>query len=446
MYLLFFLLRDGAARGARDPRRDPARRRRVKARLLERFTTVIRATVKGNILVAAAQGALGGLAFWVLGVHAPMLWGVVMAFLSLLPAVGAALIWVPVALYLLATGQVWQGVGLIAFGVFVIGLIDNVLRPILVGKDTPMPDYVVLISTVGGLALFGLNGFVIGPVIAAMFIDGVADCSRPSAPARDAAASSADELEDCLPCLLSEHSYPSRVGSPSSVHAAAALARCALFRLASTDSDGQTASDRIRELEARLVAHGIVLKTIARLLSDIDARRAQGGGAGHRRRRHAGSRTRPAHAPRRRGDVEHPRDGRLRVAARPGPAQRRTVPGAGNLDGGRIAACERTLPLRAETSPSLRVTLGVLVASSPCLERGLVLRAADRRRAGRAGGGAPARPAPRRSAGSTSIPGRSSCTVGDLALAGAARARRRCSRSRASTPTSPSSRCCAWRR
>jgi predicted PurR-regulated permease PerM len=169
MYLLFFLLRDGAS-VAREIRAaiplDPI----VKARLLARFTTVIRATVKGNVLVAAAQGALGGLAFWVLGVHAPMLWAVVMAFLSLLPAVGAALIWGPVALYLLATGQVWQGFGLIAFGVFVIGLIDNVLRPILVGKDTQMPDYVVLISTVGGLALIGINGFVIGPLIAAMFM------------------------------------------------------------------------------------------------------------------------------------------------------------------------------------------------------------------------------------------------------------------------------------
>jgi hypothetical protein len=99
-----------------------------------------------------------------------MLWAVVMAFLSLLPAVGAALIWGPVAVYLLATGQLWQGFGLIAFGVFVIGLIDNVLRPILVGKDTRMPDYVVLISTVGGLALIGINGFVIGPVVAAMFM------------------------------------------------------------------------------------------------------------------------------------------------------------------------------------------------------------------------------------------------------------------------------------
>jgi predicted PurR-regulated permease PerM len=169
MYLLFFLLRDGAA-VAREIRAaiplDPP----VKARLLERFTTVIRATVKGNVLVAAAQGALGGLAFWVLGVHAPMLWAVVMAFLSLLPAIGAALIWGPVAVYLLATGQLWQGFGLIAFGVLVIGLIDNVLRPILVGKDTRMPDYVVLISTVGGLALIGINGFVIGPVVAAMFM------------------------------------------------------------------------------------------------------------------------------------------------------------------------------------------------------------------------------------------------------------------------------------
>jgi predicted PurR-regulated permease PerM len=93
-----------------------------------------------------------------------------MAFLSLLPAVGAGLIWGPVALYFLATGAVWQGVVLIAFGIFVIGLVDNVLRPILVGKDTKIPDYVVLISTLGGLSIFGLNGFVIGPLIAALFI------------------------------------------------------------------------------------------------------------------------------------------------------------------------------------------------------------------------------------------------------------------------------------
>jgi predicted PurR-regulated permease PerM len=102
--------------------------------------------------------------------HAPVLWGVVMGLLALLPAVGAAVIWVPAAIYLLATGSLWQGVALLMFGAFVIGLVDNILRPLLVGKDTKMPDYVVLISTLGGLATFGLNGFVLGPVIAAMFI------------------------------------------------------------------------------------------------------------------------------------------------------------------------------------------------------------------------------------------------------------------------------------
>ena len=169
MYLLVFLLRDGREVAGHIVTAIPLDER-YKGRLVETFCTVIRATVKGNVLVAAAQGALGGLAFYVLGVHGALLWAVVMAFLSLLPAIGAALIWGPVALYLLATGDVWQGVALVAWGVLVIGLIDNVLRPTLVGKDTRMPDYVVLITTIGGLSVFGLNGFVIGPVIAAMFI------------------------------------------------------------------------------------------------------------------------------------------------------------------------------------------------------------------------------------------------------------------------------------
>jgi len=90
--------------------------------------------------------------------------------LSLLPAIGSALVWVPVAIYFLFTGALWKGICLIAFGVFVIGLVDNILRQILVGKDTKMPDYVVLIATLGGMAIFGINGFVIGPLIAAMFI------------------------------------------------------------------------------------------------------------------------------------------------------------------------------------------------------------------------------------------------------------------------------------
>ena len=169
LYLLFFLLREGGELFKRIQDAIPLPREQQRA-LFSKFTTVIRATIKGSIFVAAVQGALGGLIFWLLGLHAPVLWGFVMGLLALLPAVGAALIWVPAAIYLLATGSVWQGVVLLLFGAFVIGLIDNILRPLLVGKDTKMPDYVVLISTLGGLATFGLNGFVLGPVIAAMFI------------------------------------------------------------------------------------------------------------------------------------------------------------------------------------------------------------------------------------------------------------------------------------
>jgi predicted PurR-regulated permease PerM len=169
LYLLFFLLRDGRSLSLKIRDAIPLSAH-YKRNLFDKFTTVIRATIKGNIVVAITQGTLGGLIFWVLGIPSALLWGVVMAFLSLLPAVGAALIWGPVAIYFLVTGAIWQGVTLIIFGVVVIGLVDNVLRPILVGKDTKMPDYVVLISTLGGMALFGLNGFVIGPLIAALFI------------------------------------------------------------------------------------------------------------------------------------------------------------------------------------------------------------------------------------------------------------------------------------
>ena len=169
LYLLFFLLRDGAALATRIAPAI-ALDAEHKLQLAGKFPTVIRATAKGNIVVAASQGALGGLIFWILGIQGPVLWGVAMAFLSLLPAVGAGLVWGPVALYFLATGAVWQSVVLTLYGVGVIGLVDNVLRPILVGKDTKMPDYVVLISTLGGMAMFGLTGFVIGPAIAALFI------------------------------------------------------------------------------------------------------------------------------------------------------------------------------------------------------------------------------------------------------------------------------------
>jgi len=170
LYLLFFLFRDGASLSEKIKQMTPLSPEHKRV-LFSKFTTVIRATVKGNIAVAAVQGMLGGAIFWVLGVQGALLWGVLMAFLSLLPAVGSGLVWGPVALYFFVTGSFLKGLILVGFGALVIGLIDNVLRPILVGKDIQMPDYVVLLSTLGGLALFGLNGFVIGPIIAALFID-----------------------------------------------------------------------------------------------------------------------------------------------------------------------------------------------------------------------------------------------------------------------------------
>jgi len=169
LYLAFFLIRDGdlvAKAMAQAIPLAPAHKRELR----NKFTTVIRATVKGNLLVAIIQGTLGGLAFAVLGLGAAVLWGVVMVFASLIPAVGAGLVWVPVAIYFAVSGVLWKAVALTLWGVLVIGLVDNLLRPMLVGKDTRMPDYVVLITTLGGIAVMGINGFVVGPTIAAMFI------------------------------------------------------------------------------------------------------------------------------------------------------------------------------------------------------------------------------------------------------------------------------------
>ena len=169
LYLMFFLMRDGKTLVQRIWEATPLQPEH-KRELAAKFTTVIRATVKGNLAVAAAQGALGGFIFWILGIQGAVLWAVVMAFLSLLPAVGASLVWGPVAIYFMATGSATKGVILATYGIVVIGLVDNMLRPLLVGKDTKMPDYVVLISTLGGMSIFGLTGFVLGPAIAALFM------------------------------------------------------------------------------------------------------------------------------------------------------------------------------------------------------------------------------------------------------------------------------------
>ncbi len=169
IYLLFFLFRDGAELGEKIRQAIPLSED-YKNQFVEKFAAVIRATVKGNIIIALVQGTIGGVTFWLLGIEAALLWGVMMTIFSLLPVVGASLVWGPAAIWF-AINSMWvQTIILILVGVLIIGLIDNLLRPPLVGKGTRMPDFVVLISTIGGISLVGINGFVVGPMIAAMFI------------------------------------------------------------------------------------------------------------------------------------------------------------------------------------------------------------------------------------------------------------------------------------
>jgi len=169
LYLLFFLFRDGHSIALAMRRASPLKDRYTD-KIFGKFASVVRATVKGNVIIAIIQGTIGGVMFWLIGIEAALLWGVLMALLSLLPAVGAALVWGPVAAFLLLSGEYGKGLALLAVGTLVISMVDNLLRPQLVGKDLRLPDYVILISTVGGISLFGINGFVIGPLIAALFV------------------------------------------------------------------------------------------------------------------------------------------------------------------------------------------------------------------------------------------------------------------------------------
>ena len=169
LYLLFFFLRDGERIVEMIihalPLDDESERR-----LLQRFAEVVRATIKGTLVIGIVQGTLGGLVFWMLGIDGAILWGVLMIILSLIPIVGAFLIWGPAAILLMIGGNYVGGIILLTFGVVVISMVDNLLRPLLVGRDTKMPDYLVLLATLGGLGLFGGSGIVIGPLIAALFL------------------------------------------------------------------------------------------------------------------------------------------------------------------------------------------------------------------------------------------------------------------------------------
>jgi predicted PurR-regulated permease PerM len=139
-------------------------------RMVEKFLSVSRATIKGTLIIGIVQGGLAGIAFWVVGIDGAVFWGTIMAILSIIPGVGTALVWIPAVIYLVAKGHMGSAIGLFVWCAAVVGTVDNVLRPWLVGKDTKMPDLLILLGTLGGLIVFGAPGIIIGPIIAALFV------------------------------------------------------------------------------------------------------------------------------------------------------------------------------------------------------------------------------------------------------------------------------------
>ena len=139
-------------------------------RLLDKFTSITRATLKGTLVIGILQGGLAGLAFAVLGIPSAVFWGTLMAVLSVIPSIGSAIIWFPTVIYLLVTGHIAKGVILFVFCAFVVGSMDNLLRPKLVGKDTEMHELMILFGTLGGIFMFGIVGMIIGPVVAGLFV------------------------------------------------------------------------------------------------------------------------------------------------------------------------------------------------------------------------------------------------------------------------------------
>jgi predicted PurR-regulated permease PerM len=169
LYTLFFFLMDGSTLLQRIlgylPMAAPDAQR-----LVARFTSVARATLKGTLLIGLAQGSLAGLAFAVVGIPGAFFWGTVMTLLSVIPGIGTGLIWLPAGVFLIIDGRLGAGIGLLIFCGLVVGSIDNVLRPRLVGRDTQMHDLLILFGTLGGVLLFGVLGFIVGPILAALFV------------------------------------------------------------------------------------------------------------------------------------------------------------------------------------------------------------------------------------------------------------------------------------
>jgi predicted PurR-regulated permease PerM len=169
LYTMFFFLMDGDKLINKIlyylPLEDEDERR-----MLNKFTSVTRATLKGTAVIGILQGTLAGAAFAVVGIDSAVFWGTIMAVLSLIPGIGTALVWGPAVIILAATGHLAKAIGLGVFCAAVVGSVDNLLRPILVGRDTQMHELMILFGTLGGIIMFGVVGIIIGPIVAALFV------------------------------------------------------------------------------------------------------------------------------------------------------------------------------------------------------------------------------------------------------------------------------------
>lgn len=168
-YAMFFFFKDGRAMIEQMLYYVPLSRA-DKTRMLEQFTSITRATLKGTLLIGIIQGTLAGLGFWLAGIDGAAFWGTLMAILSILPAVGAPVVWVPAGIYLLLSGRVVTGLVLMGWCAAVLAAVEYVVRPALIGTDIKMPDLLVLVGTLGGLYLFGPIGFIVGPIVCGLFL------------------------------------------------------------------------------------------------------------------------------------------------------------------------------------------------------------------------------------------------------------------------------------
>lgn len=169
LYAMFFFLLDGRSMLSKILYYIPLGPKEEE-QMVARFVSVTRATIKGSLIIGIVQGTLAGGALHVAGIGGAAFWGTVMAVLSIIPGVGTALVWVPAAIYLFATGHTTAAILLSVWCIAVVGTVDNVLRPWLVGRDTKMSDLLILLSTLGGLLMFGALGIIIGPLVAALFV------------------------------------------------------------------------------------------------------------------------------------------------------------------------------------------------------------------------------------------------------------------------------------